>query len=134
MQNITVNDQARKYDISKNSSFDAEVKTGKATAFSAPLTPSTNVPEEGTSEMLRKTTGGSGTLAGSSKIRDQFAATETKPIQIYVGGIHCTMPIDGDITHLGDVLAALVTDLTANGCYKLERMLNGVHDPVAFGA
>jgi hypothetical protein len=129
MQTITVNDQQRNYDKSETGPFESEVKAGKATSFNAVLTPSTNVPEEGTSDLLRKTTGGSGTLAGSTKMRDVFRATETEPVRIMVGGVFCSMPTDGDITHLGDMLTALVTDLTADGCSKLERLLNGVHDP-----
>lgn len=128
MQTITVNDQARNYNERVGGPFEAEVKSGRATAFSATVTPSTNVPETGISDMLRKTTGGSGTLAGSQKIRDVHNATDTDPERLYIAGVHFSMAATGDITHLGDMLTAQVNDLTADGCAKLSQLLAGVHD------
>lgn len=127
-QTFTVNDQSRTYKEALSSPFENEVKSGKATAFSAVLTPSTNVPEEGKTFMLRKTAGGSGTLAGSQKVRDVLIDDGTSETLLYTAGIHCSMSEDGDFTHLGDLLTAQVTELTANSCAKLIELCNGVHD------
>jgi phosphate-selective porin len=128
MQEITVNDQTREYKPALGGTFSNEVKKGNATSFATSITPSTNVPETGSSEMLRKTTGGSGTLAGSQKIRDVHDATDTEVKRIYNSGIFASMTETGDITHLGDLLSAQVADLTANSCEKLRELLTGVHD------
>lgn len=128
-QSITVNDQARTYKSNVGGPFANEAKKGNATTFSAVLTPSTNVPEVGVSDMLRKTLGGSGTLAGSQKMRDVLTDVSDPLVKyLYIAGVHMSMPDNGDFTHLGDMLTATVTELTANSCAKLRELLSGVHD------
>lgn len=127
-QTYTVNDQSRTYKQALATPFENEVKAGKATAFNAVLTPSDNVPEEGTSYMLRKTAGGSGTLAGSQKVRDVLIDAADSATVLFTAGIHFSMSEDGDITHLGDLIMAQATELTANSCAKLKELCNGVHD------
>lgn len=124
---LTVNDQARSYKTTLSSPFDNEVKSAKATAFHAELTPSTNVPEAGESYMLRKTTGGSGTKAGSEKIRELLKPENSSEKHLYTTGIIFSFTETGDVTHLGDMIMAQATKLTANGCALLKDICNGVH-------
>jgi hypothetical protein len=127
MQNITVNDQSRDYKTAVGL-FLNEVAKGTALAFSAQLTPSTNVPESGTTTLLKKKTGGSGMLGGQQRMADTHNQTETHPTRRYNMSINVSMSEDGDVTHLGDMLMANATYLTANSCAKLQELFTGVLD------
>lgn len=127
MQSITVNDQSRSYYVAKGQ-FTAEVSKGTATAFAAQLTPSTNVPESGTSTLLAKTTGGSGFRGGQLRVADSHNETETHPTYRYNISVNVSMSEGGDVTHLADMGLAMMTYLFTDGGAKAEQIMLGMHD------